>query len=189
MKPLHHLFHYVLAAVLLIGLGSPTASAMEVRAAQVLWLDEQELLLRLSVDLDIPDLLAEAMANGIGVYFRSEIRLFERRPFWGEQVWAQGERSLRLEYNALSRHYRLIDLDTLRVEFAPTLGDALELLAQRLGRIRLTIEAPEPAERRRHGIAARVRIDQTALPLPLQWDTRLRALYVAQLGWSRWPLE
>lgn len=189
MKPLNYLFHYVLGAVLLVGLGSPTAAAMEVRAAQALWLDEQQLLLRLSVDLDIPDLLTEAMANGIGVYFRSEIRLFERRPLWGEQVWAEGERSLRLEYNALSRHYRLMDLDSLRVDFAPTLGDALDLLAQHLGRIRLTLEAPGPAERSRHGIAARVRIDQTALPLPLQWDTRLRALYVAQLGWSRWPLE
>lgn len=179
-----------------VGLGAwlllllpPAMAANEIRHADHLWQGEDRLLVRVQMDLELPDVLRDALANGVGVDFVSEVRLEYRRGLLGErQVMAQA-RSVRLEYYALSRHYAVTDLQLQKIELAPTLGDALDILSRRLGRMVLDLDRASLRQGRDYTLATRILVDHAALPLPLQWDARLRGAYVTRLGWYRWPLD
>jgi hypothetical protein len=178
------------AALLVVFLlGSAGAAATEIRQADHLWQGENRLLVRLHLDLNLPEVLLEALANGVAVNFHSEVRLEYRRGILGERTLSETRQAVRLEYYALSRHYVITDLNGQRLEHAPTLGDALEVLARRLGRVLLAVEPEMLRPGLNYSLASRVVLDQMALPLPLQWDTRLRSAYVTKPGWYRWPLE
>jgi len=178
------------AGLLLCALWLPAATmANEIRQADHLWQDENRLLVRVQLDMDLPEVLLDALANGVGVDFVSEVRLEYRRGIIGERTVMTQTRVVRLEYYALSRHYAVTDLQRQKVELAPTLGDALEILARRLGRVVLELDRASLRQGRDYTLATRVLVDHAALPLPLQWDARLRGAYVARLGWYRWPLD
>ncbi|AGA32125.1 hypothetical protein TVNIR_0420 [Thioalkalivibrio nitratireducens DSM 14787] len=164
-------------------------AATEIRQADSVWQGEDRLLVRLYLDMELPDVLLQALENGIGIHFLSEVNLEYRRGIFGERAVATASRRARLEYYALSRHYVITDRVSRRVDFAPTLGDALEILARRLGRIALEVGSAELRPGVDYQIAARVQLDHGALPLPLQWETRLRGAYVTQPGWYRWSLD
>lgn len=163
--------------------------ATEIRHADHIWQDANRMLVRVYLDVDLPDVLIEALANGVAVTLRSEARLDYARGILGERMVAATERGVQIKYYALSRHYVVTDLDRQRIELAPTLGDALEVLAKRLGRVVLDVDRDRLRSDLDYTLGARVKLEHTALPLPLQWDARLRSAYVTQLGWYRWPLR
>jgi hypothetical protein len=164
-------------------------AANEIRSAEHRWQGPDRLLVRVDLALDLPETLVRALANGVAVDFLAEVRLERRQAVLGREVRAEGTRRLRLAYHALSRQYVLVDLERATVDLAPTLGDGLERLAQRLGRVVLAVDQETVAGDGRHGLAVRVSFDPSTLPLPLQWDAQLRAAVVTQRGWYRWPLE
>ncbi|MFO8004471.1 DUF4390 domain-containing protein [Thioalkalivibrio sp.] len=168
----------------------PSATmAAEIRHADHIWQDENHLLVRLYLDMSLPDVLVEALANGVVVNFRSEVRLGYARGILGERTLTAADKGVRLEYYALSRHYVVTDLELERMDLAPTLGDALEMLARRLGRVVLEMDPDALRPGLEYTLATRVQLDHSALPLPLQWDARLRGAYGTQLGWHRWSLQ
>ncbi len=179
-------FGWLLAGLLLL---PSSVMAAEIRHADHIWQDDDRLLVRVYLDVVLPDVLVEALANGIEVTLFSEVRLEYARGILGERLVKEREKSVRIRYYALSRHYVVTDPDRQRVELAPTLGDALELLAERLGRVVLDIGRERLRPDVDYTLSARVKLDHAALPLPLQWDARLRGAYVTQLGWYRWPLR
>jgi len=184
--PVRTLFGGLLALLLLL----PSATmAAEIRNADHIWQDEHRLLVRVQLDMDLPEVLLDALANGVGVDFVSEVRLEYRRGIIGERTVMAQTRTVRLEYYALSRHYAVTDLQRQKIELAPTLGDALEVLARRLGRVVLDLDRASLRPGRDYTLATRVLVDHAALPLPLQWDARLRGAYVTRLGWYRWSLD
>jgi hypothetical protein len=169
---------------------APSASmAAEIRHGDHIWQDENRLLVRLYLDMSLPDVLTDALANGVVVNFRSEVRLEYGRGILGERTLKSASKGVRLEYYALSRHYVVTDLERQQMDFAPTVGDALEMLARRLGRVVLEVDRGALRPGLEYTLASRVQLDHTALPLPLQWDARLRGAYGTQLGWYRWSLE
>lgn len=178
-----------------LGLGlilavATNAQSAEIRGASHDWTSDGNLRVQLDLDLTPPDVLLSALANGIAVQFRTEVRLLERRFLRGERVLAAVEQTVSLEYYALSRHYVVTDLKHDRVFLGPTLGDGLELLAKRLGRISMNLDPVPPLHNpQRYELNARVVLNYQALPVPLQWDARLRGAYLTQLGWHRWPFE
>jgi len=179
------LFAGLLALMLL-----PSATmAADIRNADHIWQDEHRLLVRVQLDMDLPEVLLDALVNGVGVDFVSEVRLEYRRGIIGERTVMAQTRVVRLEYYALSRHYAVTDLQRQKIELAPTLGDALEVLARRLGRVVLDLDRASLRPGRDYTLATRVLVDHAALPLPLQWDARLRGAYVTRLGWYRWSLD
>lgn len=166
-----------------------TVLPSEIQRGDHLWEDDDRLLARLDLEMNLPEVLIEALANGVGLDFRVEVRLERPRGVFTDRVVASAARRVRLEYYALSRHYLVTDLDQGRVELAPTLGDGLEMLARRLGRVVLEVEPGTMVPGLGYSLAGRVLLDQAALPLPLQWDARLRGAYMTRFGWYRWPLE
>jgi hypothetical protein len=175
--------------LLLLALLPMAVAAAEIRQADHVWQDRDRLLARMELEMNMPEVLVDALANGVGVDFRSEVRLEYRRGVFGERTVAEAHRRVRLEYYALSRHYVVKDLDQQRVDLAPTLGDGLEMLARRLGRVVLEVPPETILPGVGYSLAARVMLDHSALPLPLQWDARLRGAYMTQMGWYRWSLE
>jgi len=178
-----------LVLLLSLLLGPVAAMPGEIQRADHLWQDEGRLLVRLDLEMDLPEVLVEALANGVGLNFRVEVRLERQHGLLTDRSVAIASRHVRLEYYALSRHYLVTDLDFGRVDLAPTLGDGLEMLTRRLGRVVLEVGPGTLVPGLRYSLAGRVLLDQAALPLPLQWDARLRGAYMTRLGWYRWPLE
>ena len=177
-----------LILLLISALAVAPAQAFVIASAEHRWQGDSALLVRLGVDLHLPEILLEAIANGIAVHLTAEVRL-ERGRWWrAKHLEASATRSFRLVYSALSRHYILTDLDREYVVLAPTLGDALDAAASRLGRVVLDVERFALSSERRT-LAARVQLDYSALPLPLQWDPRMRGTNFTGGGWSRWPLR
>lgn len=168
----------------------PSATmATEIREADHVWQDHDRLLVRMYLDMELPGVVLDALENGVRVDFVSEARLEYRRWLVGERTVAAQTRSVRIEYYELSRHYVVTDHQRQQTDLAPTLGDALEILARRLGRMVLDVNRDSLRPGRAYRLATRIQLDHSALPLPLQWDARLRSAYVTRLGWYRWSLD
>lgn len=178
---------WIFSGFLLLLLPGATQASM-VHSGQHHWLSEDTLLVRFGVQINLSDVVLEAITNGIPVYLRSELRMEQRRLLLPDSVEVQGQRSFRLAYSALSRHYVLTDLSRDSVVLVPTLGDALEVAALQLGRVTLTVD-PLPDSAKRRVFAARVMLEHSALPLPLQWDPRVQRTQRTGGGWYRWPLQ
>ncbi len=163
--------------------------AVEVRAASHLWLDDDTLLVRLDVNMDLPGVLADALINGVTLEFESEARLEQER--WpGREVMASEARRVQLQYFALNRHYLVTAVTDQRMELKPTLGDALDVVARRLGRLPLSgLPDSVRSQPEDYQIAARLALVYSALPLPLQLDAGLRGELTARREWQRWPLD
>jgi hypothetical protein len=181
--------HKLIAGLLVLLLLPSATMAAQIRHADHIWQDEQRLLVRVHMDMDLPDVLLDALANGVGVDFVSEVRVEYRRGIIGERTVITQTRPVRLEYYALSRHFAVTDPQRQQIDLAPTLGDALEILARRLGRVVLDLDRGTLRAGRDYTLATRVLVDHAALPLPLQWDARLRGAYMTRLGWYRWSLD
>ncbi len=163
--------------------------ATEIRQADHVWQDHDRLLVRMYLDMELPGVVLDALENGVRVDFISEARLEYPRWLIGERILTAQTRSVRIEYYELSRHYVVTDHERQQTDLAPTLGDALEILARRLGRMVLEVDRDSLRPGRDYQLATRIQVDHSALPLPLQWDARLRSAYVTRLGWYRWSLD
>lgn len=165
------------------------AQAVEIRGANHLWLDDHTVLVRLDIDMRLPAVLEDALANGVTLEFETEARL-ERGRRVGRDTLASETRRVKLQYFALNRHYLVTAVTDERMDLQPTLGDALQQVARRLGRLRL--EALPESARTNPGeldLAARLTLVYSALPLPLQLDAGLRGDLTTRQEWWRWPLD
>ncbi|WP_019625972.1 DUF4390 domain-containing protein [Thioalkalivibrio sp. ALJT] len=164
------------------------ATAVEVRDANHLWLDEDTLLVRLDIDMRLPAVLEDALANGVTLEFEADARL-ERSRRVGRDTLAAETRRVQLQYFALNRYYVVNTVTDERMDLKPTLGDALDLVARRLGRLRLADLPPAVhAQSEELELAARLVLVYSALPLPLQLDAGLRGDLTTRQEWLRWPL-
>lgn len=178
---------FVWLLVLLLAPG--VAPALEIRDASHLWLDDTTLLARLDLDMALPEVLVDALENGVTLGFRLETQAERDRMLPGNSL-VRAENRVQLRYYPLNRYYLVTSQGGDRMELRPTLGDALEQSARRLGRIRLEgvpgalREAPDD-----YRLNARLSLDYTALPLPLQLDAGLRGELTARQEWHAWPLD
>ncbi|OOC48585.1 MULTISPECIES: DUF4390 domain-containing protein [Thioalkalivibrio] len=165
------------------------AAAVEIRGANHLWLDDTTVLVRLDIDMRLPAVLEAALANGVTLEFEAETRL-ERGRRVGRDTLASETRRVQLQYFALNRHYLVTAVTDERMDLKPTLGDALDQVARRLGRLRLdgipASARPNPGE---FDLAARLMLVYSALPLPLQLDAGLRGDLTTRQEWRRWSLD
>ena len=166
-----------------------TAHAVEIRGANHMWLDDATVLVRLDIDMRLPAVLEDALANGVTLEFEAEARL-ERGRRVGRDTLARETRRVQLQYFALNRHYLVTAVTDERMDLKPTLGDALDAVARRLGRLRLD-ELPEAARANsgEFDLAARLMLVYSALPLPLQLDAGLRGDLTTRQEWKRWSLD
>ncbi|WP_018138932.1 MULTISPECIES: DUF4390 domain-containing protein [unclassified Thioalkalivibrio] len=180
---------FLLAWSLVLALVPGTAQALEIRDARHMWMDDDTLLVRLVLDMRLPQVLEDALANGVTLEFEAEARI-ERDRWLGRESVQRETRRVKLQYFALNRYYLVTDVNDDRMELKPTLGDALEYVARRLGR--LPMHGVPGAVRERpedYNMAARLLLVYSALPLPLQLDAGLRGDLTTRREWHRWSLD
>lgn len=71
--------------------------------------------------------LEEVIEHGIPLYFTTDVRLTRPRWYWFDDTAVTASRTLRIEYNVLTRQYRAGTIDSVQQNFN-TLDDALSLL-------------------------------------------------------------
>jgi hypothetical protein len=175
-RRLERVLGLLLAAALLVVLGWRPASAQihlaEVSQLQVERTDEG-VLLSATVRFELPQVVDDALAKGIPMYFLAEAAIYRDRWYWYDKRVAFATRHMRLSYQPLTRRWRL------QVSSAPIGSSGLvlgqmfdsreEALAavQRISGWRIAdASAVEPDAT--HNIDFRFRLDVSQLPRPFQ---------------------
>jgi hypothetical protein len=153
----------VLLAAICIVSGTAQAAEIDVREA-ALHLAKEGLVLDAEFSFQFPPRLAEAVANGVSLYFLVEFEITRPRWYWLDERTASKRLQLQLSYHALSRQY-VVSNGPLEQQF-PSLNEALGLLRHVRGwvvgeRIALVSDALYDA-------AVRLRLDTSLLPKPIQ---------------------
>jgi hypothetical protein len=139
------------------------AGEIEVQEANLRATDEG-LVLNAEFKFDFPPSLAEAVVNGVPLYFVFEFDLSRPRWYWFNDHPASKQMQVKLSYHALSRHYRL-STGVLQQNFA-TLEEALDVL-RRLQNW-LVVDRTVGLADSTYEAAVRMRLDTTLLPKPFQ---------------------
>ena len=158
----------ILLAAFVLGatLGGATAArADDIDVTDVrLVATEDGVVLAADFAFDLNPRLAEAVTNGVPLYFAVEFELTRPRWYWFDEKAAVKRLQLRLSYHALSRHYRL-STGVLQQNY-PTLEEALNVL--RRVRNWQVVDRGAALSDATYEAAVRMRLDVTLLPKPFQ---------------------
>jgi Domain of unknown function (DUF4390) len=138
---------------------------------------------QLSADFNIKldSVVGQALMHGVPLYFVSEFTLTHPRWYWLDEVVAQSSQTIRLSYNSLTRQYR-ITRGSLFQNFS-SLDEALNVLSHQAAQ-------PIPASLLKSGedydAAARMWLDTSLLPKPLQVNALTGSDWNLDTGWYRW---
>ena len=158
------------------------ARADEIEVAEVqLTGTEEGLVLAADFAFELNARLAEAVANGVPLYFVVEFELTRRRWWWFDDKAAAKRIQIRLSYHALSRHYRL-STGVLQQNY-PSLEEALNVLRRVRGW--LVIDRSGALAEANYEVAVRMRLDVTLLPKPFQLSALTSRELSLESPWKR----
>ena len=170
-----------------IALGAVLAGATAARADDIEVTDvrlvatEDGVVLAADFAFDLNPRLAEAVTNGVPLYFAVEFELTRPRWYWFDEKAAVKRLQLRLSYHALSRHYRL-STGVLQQNY-PTLEEALNVL--RRVRNWQVVDRGAALADATYEAAVRMRLDVTLLPKPFQLSALTSRDLNLESGWRR----
>ncbi|MDP1606374.1 MAG: DUF4390 domain-containing protein [Rhodocyclaceae bacterium] len=157
------------------------AGSIEPKTA-VLAPDERGHALTVEFSIDLGPRLEDAVGRGVPLNFRLEFTLARKRWYWADEHVAGHVIDFRLSYHALTRQYRL-SLGGLHRSF-DTLAEALQVL-ERTARLHVVDRAQLiPGEN--YAAAARLSLDHTQLPKPLQLDALADREWRVEARTLRW---
>jgi hypothetical protein len=175
---------WLCACVLLLA-GWPAAGA-EVNAAEVTQLQaertDEGVLLTATVHFDLPQVVEDALAKGIPMYFLAEAAIYRDRWYWYDKRVSFATRHMRLAYQPLTRRWRLQVSSTPIGSSGMVLGQTFDsreeavAAIQRVSRWRIA-DASEVDPDATHTIDFRFRLDMSQLPRPFQ---------IGAVGQSEW---
>lgn len=194
-KPLSGL----LCAVLLVWLFAATvyAAGITVNKAAVRNSDDGYHLTA-NYDIDLTLVMQQALSRGITLHFISEFSLTRPRWYWIDEAVFQGEQSIKLSYNVLTRQYR-ISRGSLQQNFA-TFEDALNMLSRQSSAVLPVGFIKEEGgflpswidpstwiqSDTNYFAAARLRLDAAQLPKLLQVNALTDSDWTLSSEWYRW---
>ena len=149
---------------------------------------DDEILATYQVQFDLPSVVEDALVKGIPMYFVAEADVLRERWYWYDKRVGGAQRSMRLAYQPLTRHWRL---NVSTGANAPVSSQGLALtqsfdtLAQALAAIkRLSrwkiVDATDLDPTVKYKVEFRFRLDLTQLPRPFQ---------IGALGQSDWDIS
>ena len=147
-------------------------------------LGEDGYRLSASYDVHFTFVVQQALSRGIPLYFVGEFSLTRSRWYWLDEEIFQGEQTIKLSYNMLTRQYR-ISRGALYQNFA-SFEDALNILSRQSS-------AAIPAELlKKDGnyiAAVRLRLDNAQLPKLLQVNALTGKDWTLNSDWYRWVIR
>src|SRR6185436_5290311 len=178
----------LLAAFALGGVlaGASAARAGDIEVSDVrLAATEDGVVLAADFAFDLNPRLAEAVTNGVPLYFAVEFELTRPRWYWFDEKAAVKRLQLRLSYHALSRHYRL-STGVLQQNYA-TLEEALNVL--RRVRSWQVVDRGTVLADANYEAAVRMRVDGTLLPKPFQLSAITNREFNLESPWRRFTFR
>ena len=170
----------LLSGVALALAGAARADDIEVIDAR-LAATEDGLVLSADFAFELNARLAEAVANGVALYFAVEFELTRRRWWWFDDKAAAKRMQIRLSYWPLTRQYRL-STGVLHQNYA-TLEEALNVLRRVRGW--QVLERGAPLTDANYEAAVRMRLDTTLLPKPFQLSAITNRELNLESPWKR----
>lgn len=175
------LFH----SALLVWLFIATAHAEGISVNKTeMRLNEDGYQLSASYDINLTYAAQHALSHGVPLYFVGEFLLTRSRWYWLDEKIFQGEQTVKLSYNVLTRQYRL-SRGTLFQNFA-SFEDAINILARQSS---ATIPAELVKEENNYVVSARLRLNVAYLPLPLQVNALTSKDWALDSDWYRWMVR
>ena len=167
-------------AVLWMGVSAACAEGIAMRKAEAHF---SEGSYQLSADFDISFnfVVEQALTRGVPLYFISEFTLTRPRWYWFDDVVAQNEQTIKLSYNSLTSQYR-ITRGSLFQNFA-SMDEALNSIKHQSASIQAELLKKKDVS---HIAAARMRLDVTQLPKPLQVNALTNNDWTLDSDWYRW---
>ncbi len=159
------------------------ADGIGVNKAEVRWSEDgYQLAADFDVSFNYP--VQQALSLGVPLYFIGEFSLTRSRWYWLDELVFQGEQSVKLSYNVLTRQYR-ISRGSLFQNFS-SLDEMMKILArQSSGYI-----PPELMKKDGNYIAAvRLRLDTRQLPKLMQVNVLTSRDWELDSGWYRWVIR
>lgn len=179
-------------ALLWLGIYAACAEGIGVLKTEAHFSDDSYLL-SANFDIRLMFVVEQALEQGVPLYFVSEFTLTRPHWYWFDEVVAHNEQTTRLSYNALTRQYR-ITRGALYQNFA-SMNDALRIIGHQAAE-------PIPANQLNDGggyiseklfkkdnnyvAAARLHLDVTQLPKPLQVNALTAEEWNMDSDWYRW---
>jgi hypothetical protein len=165
-----------LCALLLLWSGASGAWA-QVHSADVTQLaverTDDAVLLSAAVRFELPQVVEEALAKGIPMFFVAEASIYRDRWYWYDKRVAFATRHMRLAYQPLTRRWRLQVSSSPIGNTGMVLGQSFDsreealTVIQRISRWRIAdADAVDPDAS--HNIDFRFRLDVSQLPRPFQ---------------------
>lgn len=165
---------------------APAAHADDIEVLDVrLAATEDGVVLAADFAFELNPRLAEAVTNGVPLYFAVEFELTRPRWYWFDEKAAAKRLQLRLSYHALSRHYRL-STGVLQQNYA-TLEEALNVL--RRVRNWQVVERGATLADASYDAAVRMRLDVTLLPKPFQLSAITSRDLNLESAWKRFAFR
>lgn len=168
---------FAMLLLLWLGISLVCAEGIKVRKTEARFIDNSY---QFSADFDISlnFVVDQALTRGVPLYFISEFSLTRPRWYWLDEVVAENEQTTRLSYNKLTRQYR-ITRGSLFQNFS-SLGDALRIISHQSS---APMTLPKMGD---YIVAARMRLDITQLPKPLQVNAMATQDWNLDSNWYRW---
>jgi hypothetical protein len=165
-----------LCLALLAGVGWRTASA-QIHLAEVTHLraerTDEGVLLSAAVRFELPQVVDDALAKGIPMYFLAEAAIYRDRWYWYDKRVAFATRHMRLSYQPLTRRWRLQVSSSPIGSSGLVLGQMFDTREEALAAIQrisgwriADASAVDPDFT--HTIDFRFRLDVSQLPRPFQ---------------------
>jgi hypothetical protein len=134
---------------------------------------DEGVLLTAAVQFDLPQVVEDALAKGIPMYFVAEATIYRDRWYWTDKRVAYATRHMRLAYQPLTRRWRLQvspqpigNSGIILGQMFDTREEALAAI-QRISRWHIA-EAADVDPDAPHTIDFRFRLDVSQLPRPFQ---------------------
>lgn len=142
------------------------------------------LYLTAALQLELPEVVQDALYKGIAMHFTAEAEVLRQRWYWTDKVMARATRYMRLSYQPLTRRWRLAQSPVpfaatgLGVSLGQNFDDLSEALAtmQRITRWKI-VEEGVLDEDMAYVVNFAFRLDMSQLPRPLQ---------IGAVGGSSW---
>lgn len=173
----------------LLGASLGLLPVADARAAEVAQLQveraEDAVLLSATVRFELPQVVEDALAKGIPMFFVAEATLLRDRWWWTDKKLTTATRHMRLAFQPLTRRWRLQVSAQPIGQQGSALGQSFdtreEALAaiQRISRWRIA-DAAEVEADAGHSVDFRFRLDVSQLPRPFQ---------IGAVGQSEWNIS
>ncbi len=145
---------------------------------------DEGVLLSAAVKFELPEVIDDALAKGIPMFFVAEAALLRDRWYWYDKQVASAARHMRLSYQPLTRRWRLVvssmPIGNSGLALGQTFDTREEALAaiQRISHWKIA-DADEVEPDVRYNVDFRFRLDVSQLPRPFQ---------IGAVGHSDWNI-